>query len=906
MTPEDPPPPGGAGRLDAERWATIQALFHRVADLPAAEREAALAAAASADSALARTVRGLLVEDAREGGSPFDQGLASLAHGVLGEAPAAPLLDGRFGPYRVLGTLGEGGMGVVYLAERRDHGGRVAIKVLRDAWLSPARRERFALEQRTLAQLSHPGIAQLHDSGTLPDGTPWFVMEYVEGVSLTAWCRERGAPLADRLRLFRGVCEAVQHAHEHAVIHRDLKPSNIQVSADGHVKLLDFGIAKQIDELDTSAEQTRTGLRLMTPAYAAPEQVRGGRIGIRTDVYSLGVTLFELLVGRLPFDLSDKTPAEAVGVLLQTEADRPSIAARREAARANDPGRLLTTNRATWADLDVLVQTAMHKEPERRYASVAALIRDLDHFRRGEPLEARPDSTRYRLGKFVRRHRGAVAGTGIGLVLLIGVTAIYAAGLTAARDRAVAEASRAQRIQRFMLSLFEGGDATVAPADSLRVVELVDRGVREARSLTTEPVAQAELYESLGSISQQLGRLDQADSLLGAALVQRRALFGPAHADVASSLVALALLRLEQARVDSAEQLVREALAMAGAVAPRGHPLVARATTALGRILIEKGDYDTAIGVLEEAISLHEARGAETPDLVAALSELANRHFYAGNYAASDTLNQRVLAIDRRLHGDRHPRVGDDLINLGANRFQWARYAEAERLYREGVEIIEAWYGPDHFRTASALTMLGRAQLFQDQLDASRATLERALGIQERVFGRAHPRVASILNELGSIALRRRDFAAAEAHYRRMGGIYEATYGIRHWLTALSRANLGGAFYERGDHREAERWFRDAIAIFTETQGAGHQNTAIVRIRLGRALLGQDRLAEGVTECRAGYDLLAPQVAPTAPWLQRARTALAEANERLGQPAEAARWRAELADSGRAAATARP
>jgi serine/threonine-protein kinase len=212
-------------------------------------------------------------------------------------------------------VLGEGGMGVVYLAERADLGSRAAIKILRDAWLSPSRRERFAAEQRTLAQLNHPSIARLYDADTLPDGTPWFVMEYVEGVPLNAYCDTHASTIPERLKLFRDVCEAVQHAHALAIIHRDLKPSNILVTADGAVKLLDFGIAKQLEGLE--ADLTRTGMRVMTPAYAAPDQVSAGRLGVHTDVYSLGVVLYELLAGRLPFDLTDRTPNEMERIIVE-------------------------------------------------------------------------------------------------------------------------------------------------------------------------------------------------------------------------------------------------------------------------------------------------------------------------------------------------------------------------------------------------------------------------------------------------------------------------------------------------------------------------------------------------------------------------------------------------------------
>src|SRR5688572_3584109 len=303
--------------------------------------------------------------------------------------------------------LGEGGMGVVYLAERGDLGSKAAIKIRRDAWLSPARRERFAVEQRTLAQLNHPSIARLYDADTLPDGTPWFVMEYVEGVPLTAFCDTHASTIPERLRLFRDVCEAVQHAHRHAIIHRDLKPSNILVTQDGTGKLLDFGIAKQLESLEGS-EVTRTGLRPMTPAYAAPEQVSAGRLGIHTDVYSLGVVLYELLVGRLPFDVAQTTPSELERLIVEQEPERPSVAARRTPALPVGSSRAQSASKPQWADLDVLCLTAMHKDPARRYASVEALIRDVDHYLTGEPLEARPDSLRYRTSKFVRRNMTAV------------------------------------------------------------------------------------------------------------------------------------------------------------------------------------------------------------------------------------------------------------------------------------------------------------------------------------------------------------------------------------------------------------------------------------------------------------------------------------------------------------------
>jgi serine/threonine-protein kinase len=890
--------------LTPERWARIQELFHRAADLPAGDQERFVTEQSGADSSLRSQVLRLLAEEQSDAAALLDRGAGTVAGALAGD-PLAGIPPDAFGPYRILRVIGEGGMGVVVLAERRDLGGQVAIKILRDAWLSPARRERFTAEQRTLAQLNHPAIAQLHDAGTLADGTPWFVMEYVEGDSLTAHCRARRLGLVPRLKLFRAVCEAVQHAHLHAVIHRDLKPSNILVTATGAVKLLDFGIAKQLDALATSTDQTATGMRLMTPAYAAPEQVSGGRIGTRTDVYSLGVTLYELLAGRLPFDLSERTPVEAAAVLLQDEPERPSAAARREAARANDPGLLPTTDGAAWADLDILCLTAMHKDPERRYRSVEALIRDIDHFLGGEPLEARPDTLGYRLGKFVRRNRAPVTAAALGLALLVGVSAVYTVRLAEARDDALAEAARAQRIQDFTLRLFEGGDPAMGPADSLRVIELVDRGLQEAGTLDAEPALQAELYFTLGGLYHQLGRLGQADSVLSLALARQEQLHRDDHPDVARTLLALGSLRVSQASFGEAETLIRRGHDMMLRARPGNHPDIAAAVGALGTFLYERGRLDEAVPALEEAVRRHSAQGPATSELGAALSELANVHFYAGRYEVSDSLNQRALAIHRQLHGDRHPRVADDLINLGAIRFQWARYRDAEQYYRDGLAIIEPWFGPNHFRTGMALTMLGRSLVLQEQYDEATAMLQRALTIQETVFGPDHPRVASIINELGTVARMEGRPAEAEAHYRRMGRIYRAVHGDEHWLLALSLANLAGAIESQGDLPRAEEVFREAHEMFGATQGPTHQNTAIVKIRLGRVLMDQGRAAEAADWAQRGYDDLFPTTSPGAPWLQRARAVLAEANERLGRLDVAASWRAEIADSGRAAAARR-
>src|SRR5580704_12396249 len=487
--------------MDSARWQKIQTLFHQAADVPKADQRVYLESQCPEDPALISEIMILLEEDAR-GSSLLDGGVAEVAHQVLGAPAAAFEPSKEFGPYRIVRTIGEGGMGTVYLAEREDLGSQVAIKILRDAWLSPARRELFATEQRTLAQLNHPSIARLYDADTSPDGSPFFVMEYVEGVPLTVYCDKNNCSIHGRLRLFRSVSEAVLYAHQHAVIHRDLKPSNVLVKNDETLRLLDFGISKHLESLGDSGKQTMTGLRLMTPAYAAPEQIRGEQVGIHTDVYSLGVILYELLAGCLPFDFSNRTPAQAEKILTQQETEKPSAAADRTVRLPEHADAAAPASKAEWADLDVLCLTAMHKDPQRRYRSVEALIRDIDHYLKGEALEAQPDTLAYRFRKFVTRNRQPVAAVALVFTLVVGLVIFFTVRLAIARNAALAEAARTQRIQKFMTNLFQGGDASAAPAESLRVITLLDRGVQEAQSLNAEPEVQANLYETLGTIYQ--------------------------------------------------------------------------------------------------------------------------------------------------------------------------------------------------------------------------------------------------------------------------------------------------------------------------------------------------------------------------------------------------------------------
>jgi len=443
----------------------------------------------------------------------------------------------------------------------------------------------------------------------------------------------------------------------------------------------------------------------------------------------------------------------------------------------------------------------MHKDRGRRYRSVEALSRDVDNYLHDAPLDARPDGLRYTTGKFLRRNWRPVTAGAAAAALMIGLAAFYTVRLATARNAAIAEAARTERVQHFMLDLFNGGgDAAAAPSDSLRVLTLVDRGALEARSLTKDPEVQTELYATLGGIYRSLGELDRADTLLNAALSQRRSLPGADSADIAASMVAFGMLRSDQARFDEAERLVRDGLALDQRVLPANHPAIATATASLGEILENRGSYAEAITVLNHAIQLERLHGDTTAELDATMSELANTHFYLGHYATSDSINRHVLAMSRHLYGDRHPSVANDLINLGAIQFQWEHYKEAEQYYRQALAINIAWYGEDNAEVASDRTMLARALTTDSREDEAALLLRRVLLTQERVYGRIHPRVASALNEVGSVALRRKQYDQAADAFSRMIDIYRTVYGDKHYLIGTAMGNLGSVYMAKHEY----------------------------------------------------------------------------------------------------------
>ena len=873
--------------MDERRWQQIQEIFSRAVDLPLEEQRAAVAEFSACDESLAADVLAMLAEDAKA--NPLlDSSLDETARAILDFGPLPSLIQREIGPYRLLRLLGEGGMGVVYLAERTDIGGQVAIKLLRDGWLSPMRRQRFRMEQLPLAQLNHPGIARIYDSNMLEDGTPWFVMEYADGLPLTDYWSQHGGALRDCMLLMRRVCEAVQYAHSHAIIHRDLKPSNILVSEAGEVKLLDFGIAKQLNS-EESENRTVTGLRMMTLAYAAPEQLAGKAVGVYTDVYALGVMLYELLTSRLPNRSyeANTVPGDA------GEIERPSIAVRRE-----KPAMRGQLSKAEWADLDVLALKTLEPDPERRYGTADALMRDLDALLAGRPLEARPNRLGYTIGKFARRNRKVLISIAAMLLLIAATVVYYTVRLERARNAALREAARTRAIQQFTESLFDGGDRSAGPAMDLKAVDLLDRGRQEAASLGADPEMQSEMQETLGGIYQKLGKLDLADPLLAAALEERRKLPAGDNRKVADSLVALGLLRKDQGKLDEAERLVRQGLEMNQRSQSVPSPDAARADTAramvaLGSVLEVRAKYDQAQQTLEAAMKLQPQNADATGETAENLTELANVYFYQGQYDQSEKLNNEALAIDQRLFGDRNPAVAQELTNLGAIEMNRGNYPASERYYRRALAITEGWYGSDHPETAANLTALAQPLTFDKKGQEAQSLLERALAIQKRVNGPINSTVATTQNQLGIVAFQGKQFDAARGYFTQARDTWNQLFGDQYPSVAVAYSNLGSVCLEEKNLACAEKMYREAVSRF-DKYSANTLNDAVAHLKLGRALLREGRFAEAEPEALFGYNYLVKKVTSTDHFLLFARKDLAAIYDGLHDAAKAARYRSEL------------
>lgn len=780
------------------------------------------------------------------------------------------------GPYRLLRMIGEGGMGQVWLAERADglFERRAALKLLRPGFADTGLRTRFDRERQILAKLAHEHVARFLDAGFGEDGQPYLALEYVQGQSITAYAAQRKLSVAQRLALFLQVCSAVSHAHASLVVHRDLKPSNILVTPAGAVRLLDFGIAKLLDAPGREvSETTRAGARAFTLHYAAPEQIRGEAVTATTDVYSLGVVLYELLTGCKPYRLRRDTDAEWEEAILNADPTRPSSMARRNDERLTRSERKLA--RTLSGDLDNIVLKALQKAPEDRYLSVEALASDLRRYLNGRPVNARPHSLDYRLRKYVQRN-ALQLGLGLLIIAVLG-SALY---MTLSQKReAQAEAQRAQAMHDFVIGLFEQAGKEAGPSNSVDIRRLLDAGVRRTDILfARQPIVRAELLNliarmhlGLGDYAQSIAVLDQQNSVPFVASDKLQSeslqLRGDALRQLGEPARCRSLLIAHQYELHGDDEEAR-------GLAADYQSVLGRCERALQHTHAARLHFQRALALRKRQ---HNAAG-EAENLV----DLATLEADTGHNTIALAGQLDALRRLRAAHGEQGPLAISIWLELGTLYRELGRSTDAENAYRTSYRLAAGLYGRGHPATIDAERGLAAIYVDQGKLDLAEPLFVQAGEQLTRLLGPDHPELGSISNSLGIIALERGDLAIAERRLRRAVQLWAQSPKLPGGLF-----NLAMVLHDADRDSEAESLARQALALRERQFGATQGLVGASLRQIGEIKLSEHDIAAAAPLLQHAFDILRADYGPAHAATGQAELALARLRVAQQRPADA-------------------
>jgi eukaryotic-like serine/threonine-protein kinase len=807
----------------SDRGEHVAALFEAALSLDPEQRSAFLDRACT-DSSLRQEVEELLHADAAAGSFLRDpvSGLRAADNGHASQA--------TIGPYTLLEMIGQGGMGEVWLAEQRQPvRRRVAIKLIKVGMDTKEVVARFGSERQALALMDHPAIAKVFDAGSTPEGRPYFVMEYVPGLPITEYCDKHKLAIRQRLELFTRVCDGVQHAHQKAIIHRDLKPSNILVSeVDGKPspRIIDFGVAKAIaQKLSDRTMYTQVGMVIGTLGYISPEQTDSGGedIDTRTDVYSLGAVLYELLSGALPFDLRKAAYDEVLRRLREEDAPKPSTRIRtpgEESAvaarnRGGDPSAVA---RQLQGEPDAIALKALERERARRYASASELAADIERYLRHEPVTAHAPSAVYRARKYIRRHRLGVAMATAGVLLLVAFAIAQTVGLehvARERDRATRERDRADRISQFMTGMFKVSNPSEARGNTITAREILDSGEKEIDDgLKNEPELQARMMYTMAETYEGLGLESRAQPLLERALESQRRVLGPEHPDTLRSMGTLARVVGDEGHYAEAEKLQRETLEIRRRVLGPEHPDTLASMNLLAGILVYNRHEEEAEKLLRETLEIRRrVLGPEHRDTLASMSLLAYALEGEGRCTESEKLFRETIDSQRHVLGPEHPDTLLSISNLVATLEQENHFGEAERLSREALQIQRRVLGPEHPDTLYSMANLACA-LMEKGSYAEAENLQRdALEAQRRVVGPEHSDTIDSMQSLAKILIAETRYRDAEDLSRETLAINSRLHRPENAESLESAIGLGETLIYEGRYAEAEGVIHETLDI---------------------------------------------------------------------------------------------
>jgi non-specific serine/threonine protein kinase/serine/threonine-protein kinase len=885
--------------MNTVRWESVKELLHQALQLAPEERRAFVERSCGADAALQAELESLL-SASDEVRSSFMQSppVAEVGAGTL---QPGDMVAQRF---ELLHKLGEGGMGQVWRAEQISPVRRpVALKLIKGGMYDGAVVQRFQAERQSLAIMDHPAIAKVFDAGATEQGQPYFVMEYVPGVSITEYCDQKKFDIRRRLELFRQVCEGVQHAHQKAIIHRDLKPANILVvEVDGKPvpRIIDFGLAKAAAARTGESVQTQIGGLVGTPGYMSPEQADGGAdVDTRTDVYSLGVVLYVLLTGAAPIDTKDwqREPLEVLRRLREDEPMRPSakVSSNRDtavavaAARDTQPATLASELRG---DLDWIALKALEKDRGRRYGTPSELAADIQRYLNHEPVSARPASAGYRLQKYVQRHRAGVAAVSALVLLLAGVAGLQAVELrriTRERDRANRERDRATRVTDFMTNMFKMSDPSQARGNSVTVREVLDKASKDIdKDQALDPQLRAQLMSTMGSVYEKLGLYPQSQALVARAVELNRQTLGPDNADTLRSAALLAHDLEQLGRYGEAEKLERETIAAQTRVLGAEHPDTLQTRHYLGWTLRRQRREGEAEKVDRETLAIRSrVLGPENLDTVASKESLAQDLRAEQKYPEAEQLERETLETRKRVLGPEDPATVLAMSNLGIILQAEGRYAEADTLDRETLAARRKLLGPEHPQTLATMNnlviVLRREGKFEEAVTLGNETLE----IERRVMGPEHLLTLATMSNLAFALASNHQYADATQMDREILDIRRRVEGPENANTLGAMENLGADLELEHKYAEAEQLERQALATMQRVQGPEKQETLNTADNLARTLCREGRCAEAEQLAVGVRDTRLRLLGPENPDTAEATYVLASIRARSGKPDQA-------------------
>jgi len=908
--------------MDRENWNQVERIVDTALTMDSSQRGSYIEECCKGDSELKTQVITLLesiekaktsdfLEDDRKY-SEFEADLHNL-HKPAGDS----LIGHEIDVYKITGLIGHGGMGSVYTAQRSDelYEKHVAIKILPRGMDTPANITRFRREQQILAKLNHPNISRLLDGGITENGLPYLVMEYVDGIPLHEYCDTHQLTLDKRIVLFKSVCRAVRHAHSNTVIHRDLKPSNILVTKDGTAKVLDFGIAKLLepDNSESPTFKTRTGSRIFTLAFAAPEQIKGVNVTTATDTYGLGLLLYELLAGIHPFELENKNLSEIENLILNQTPSRPS--SKLDALPSEKQKRIAQKHNTTPSnliqllkgDLDAIIMKALRKEPEARYRSAEQLLEDLNRREQNLPIIAREDTVRYNISKFVRRHKTGISVAVGFLLLIISFAGIYTWRITQERDQARFEAERAEQVKEFMLGIFDETNPELAgdAIKDLSAKQLLSSGIAKIeQELSDQPKMYVELMASIGSALTNLDAFGEGERALNKALEKSSEFYGQNSLKTANIYGKLAVLKNSARNTDMAISHIKKAIGIIKEQSESNEQDLANKYSTFGFSKALQSKYDTARTLFLKAESLYVASGnGNTVSRFTNLDDLAevqarlddydlaeknfinalqffkkyysrphyniaetkatlgNLYHRMGAYKKADSLLQEALELQTDLLGPENSTIASTHQTLALNYRLLGNYDNAFHHIKKAIEINKKIHGEQSYTYAQSLTNLALFHSETKNYDQALSIFERSIKIKETILDKNHTSLAIAYYNYADILKKIGRLQKAKTLFEKVLEIDKINYGENHSDIAIDLNKLASVLTKMGNYSKADSLFKQAQRIYSETLPKDHYRIAEsfvehakLHIRHSNYLKAESKLLEAIKIYQANFD----------------------------------------------------